>query len=65
MLIKQLRAAFTPNCNIYNSIAIVIILNSIYKDFNNEILILVKTSNKTIDKIQQILYSGKAKNPGK
>lgn len=62
MLIKQLRTTLTPNCNIYNSITIVIALDLILNNFEAKMSSLLKTGNKTIDKIQQIFYSAKAKN---
>lgn len=49
------------NCNIYNSISIVIALDSIYNNLKTKILSLFKTDNKTIDKIQQIFCFAKAK----
>lgn len=48
---KRLRAVFISDCNIYDSIVVVIALNLIHKDFDIKILSLVKTSNKTISKI--------------
>lgn len=60
MLTKQLKATLTPNRDIYNSIAIVIALDSIRKDFDTKTSSLLKTGDKTIDKIQQILYFAEA-----
>lgn len=51
ILTKRLRAALTPNRNIYNSIAIVIALNSIHNNFETKTSSLLETGNKTIDKI--------------
>lgn len=51
MLIKQLKAVFMPNCNIYNSIPIVIAFDLIHNNFKTKMLSLLKISNKTIDKI--------------
>ena len=65
MLTKRLRAALTPNRNIYNSIAIVIALDSIHNDFETKTSSLLETGDKTIDKIQQILCSAEAKNLSK
>lgn len=62
MLTKQLRAAFTPNHDIYDNIAIVIVFDLIYKDLNTKTSSLLETGDKTINKIQQILCSTKAKN---
>lgn len=53
------------NDNIYNSIQIVIALNLINNNFKTKILCLFKIGNKIINKIQQILYSAKAKNLNK
>lgn len=65
MLIKQFKAIFMPNSNIYNSIAIVIAFDSIYNNFKTKLSSLLKTGNKTIDKIQQIFCSTKVKNLSK
>lgn len=65
MLTKQLRAALTPGYNIYNSIAIVIALNSINKDFDTKTSSLLETGDKTINEIQEILCSAEAKNLSK
>lgn len=54
-----------PNCNIYNSITIVIAFDLIYNDFKTKTLNLLETDNKIIDKIQQILSFAKAKNLSK
>lgn len=62
LLIKRLRAALTPSHDIYDSIAIVIALDSIHKNFDTKTLSLLKIGDKTIDEIQQILYSAEAKN---
>ena len=52
MLTKQLKAALMPNRNIYNSIAIVIALDSMYDDFKTKTSSLLETDDKTIDEIQ-------------
>lgn len=65
ILTKQLRAVLIRNRNIYDSIATVIALNSIHKDFDTKTSSLLETSDKTIDEIQQILCSAKAKNLSK
>ena len=65
ILTKRLKAALTPGRDIYNSIAIVIALVSIHEDFDTKTSSLLKTNDKTIDKIQQILCSAKAKNLSK
>ncbi len=46
-------------------IVIVIALNFLYKDFNTTTVSLLKVGNKTIDQIQNILQSKKAKNISK
>lgn len=65
LLTKCLRAALTSNSNIYDSIAIVIPLESIHDDFDTKTSSLLETGDKTIDEIQQILCSAKAKNLSK
>lgn len=46
----------------WDSIAIIIVINSLYKKFNLIISKLLKQKkNKIIDKIQQILFFAKAK----
>lgn len=65
MLTKCFKAALTPNEDIYNSIAIVIALDSIYNNFDIKRSSLLKTSNKAIDEIQQIQFLAKAKNLSK
>lgn len=65
LLTKCLRAVFTLNRDIYNSIAIVIILDLIHDNINTKISSLFKISDKSINKIQQILCSAKAKNLSK
>lgn len=62
MLTKWFKAPLTPNRDIYNSITIVIAFDSIHDDFETKTSSLLKTGDKTIDKIQQILYSAEAKN---
>ena len=49
-----------PNRNIYNGILIVIAFDLIHNKFKTKMSSLLKTSNKTIDKIQQILYFAEA-----
>lgn len=51
MLIKQLKAAHTLSRNINDSIAIVIALDLIHKDFDTKTSSLLKTCNKIIDRI--------------
>lgn len=47
--------------NLWNTIAIVIVLNSLYEDFDIITTSLLQTGNKTIDQIQTILQSKEAK----
>lgn len=61
-LCKCLQTAMTLEQNFWDIIAIVIALNSLHKDFNMTIAKLLKTSNKTINKIWSIFQSKKAKN---
>lgn len=49
------------NHNIYNSIIIIIIHNSIYNSSEIKMSSLLKTDNKNINKIQEILTSAKVK----
>ncbi len=65
LLTKRLRAALTLNRDIYDSIAIVIALDSIHDDFETKTSSLLETGDKTIDEIQQILCSAEAKNLSK
>lgn len=65
LLIKRFKAILMQNYNIYKNIIIVIAFNSIYYNFETKILILFKTDNIIIDKIQQILYFAKLKNLNK
>ncbi len=65
MLTKRFRAALTPNRDIYDRIGIVIALDSIRNNFETKTLSLLKTGDKTIDKMQQILFSAEAKNLSK
>lgn len=59
---KYLRIVLTLNKDIYDNTAIVIILNSIYSDFNTKIFSFFKINNKTINEIKQILYLAEVKN---
>lgn len=45
-----------PNRNIYNGIIIIIVLNSIYDNFEIKTSNFFKIRNKLIDEIQQIFY---------
>lgn len=54
-----------PNHDIYNSIVIVIAIDSIHNNFETKILSFFEIGNKTINEIQQIFYFAKAKNLNK
>ena len=61
-LCNCLRVAIIPNKDIWDSIAIVMVIDSLHKDFNLITSgLLGQREDKTIDKIQQILFSAKAK----
>lgn len=64
-LCKCLRMAMTPNRDFWNTIAIVITLDSLHEDFDTTIASLLETGDKTIDQIQSILQSKEAKNLSK
>ena len=60
-LMKCLRSAITPNRDIWDSIAIVVTLDSLHDNFETTTTSMLEQGNKTIDKIQQILASAEAK----
>lgn len=60
-LVKRLRAAITPNRDIWDSIAIVVALGSLHDDFKTTTASMLERGDKTIDEIQQILASAEAK----
>lgn len=60
-LIKRLRAAITPNRDIWDSIAIVVALDSLHDNFETTTTSILERGDKTIDEIQQILASAEAK----
>ncbi len=55
----------TPGQDLWDIIAIVIALDSLYKDFDTTTASLLETGDKTIDKIQRIFRSHEAKNLSK
>lgn len=62
IFIKWLKAAATPNKNIWDSIAIIVITDLLYKDFKYVISgLLEQRGEKSIDKIQFILAFSEAK----
>lgn len=61
-LCKRLRAAITPNKDIWDSIAIVVAIDSLRKDFDLVTAgLLGQGGDKAINKIQQILALAEAK----
>lgn len=64
-LCKRLRTATTPGRDLWDTIAIVIALDSLHDDFNTTTASLFDTGDKTIDQIQSILHSKDAKNISK
>lgn len=59
-LVKWLQLAITPNQKIWDSIAIVIALNSLYNNFETTTTSMFESRDKTIVKIQQILVTAEA-----
>ena len=55
----------TPGQDLWDTIAIVIALDSLHKDFDTTTASLLETGDKTIDQIQSILQSKEAKNLSK
>lgn len=60
-LVKRLRSAITPNRDIWDSIAIVVALDSLHHDFETTTTSMLERGDKTIEEIQQILASAEAK----
>lgn len=60
-LVKRLRSAITPNRDIWDSIAIVVALDSLHDDFETITTSMLERGDKTIEEIQQILASAEAK----
>lgn len=58
-LIKQLQATITSDCNIWDSIAIIVALDSLYNNFDITNKSILKQDDKKIDKTQKILASAK------
>lgn len=61
-LCKRLRMTMTPDRDFWDIIAILIVLDSLHKDFNTTIASLLEAGNKTINQIQSILHSKKVRN---
>lgn len=64
-LCKRLRSAITPGRDLWDTIAIVIALESLHRDFDTTTASLLETGDKSIDEIQSILQSKEAKNLSK
>ena len=64
-LCKRFRTAMTPGQDLWDTIAIVIALDSLHEDFDTTTASLLETGDKTIDEIQSILQSKEAKNLSK
>lgn len=60
-LIKRLQAAITPDQDIWDSIVIVVALNSLHDNFEATTASMLEREDKTIEEIQQILASAEAK----
>lgn len=60
-LVKLLQLTITLNHNIWDRILIIIALDFLYNDFETTINRILKSGDKLIDKIQQILVLAKAK----
>ena len=64
-LYKCLRIAMTPGHDLWDTIAIVIAINTLHDDFNTITASLLENRDKTINRIQSILQSKEAKNISK
>lgn len=64
-LYKYLQTTITSEQDLWDIIAISIVLNFLYNNFDTTTTSLLEIGNKTIDKIQSILQSKKAKNLSK
>lgn len=62
---KRLQTAITLRRHLWNTIAIVIALNSLHENFDTTIASFLETGDKTIDQIQSILQFKKVKNISK
>lgn len=60
-VIKWLQVAIIQNHDIWNNIAITVALNFLYNNFKSTTTIMLEHSDKTINKIQQILAFAEAK----
>ena len=50
-LMKRLQSAITPNLDIWDSIAIIVILGSLHNDFETTTTSMLEQGDKTIDEI--------------
>ena len=64
-LYKRLRLAMTPGQDLWDTITIVIALDSLHEDFDTTTTSLLEIGDKTIDQIQSILQLKEAKNLSK
>ena len=64
-LCKCLQIAMTSGRDLWDTIAIVIALDTLYNNFNTTTASLLESGDKTIDQIQSILQSKEAKNISK
>lgn len=64
-LCKRLRIAMTPGRDFWDTIAIVIALDTLHNDFDTTTASLLEMGDKTIDQIQSNLQLKKAKNISK
>lgn len=64
-LYQRFRMVITPNRDLWNTITIVITLDSMHENFDTTNASLLKAGNKTIDQIQSILQLKEAKNLSK
>ena len=62
---KRLRIAISPSRDLWDTIAIVIALDTLHDNFNTTTASLLESGDKTIDQIQSILQSKEAKNISK
>ncbi len=64
-LFKRLQITMTPGRDLWDTIAIVIALDTLNDDFDRTTASLLESDDKTIDQIQRILQSKEAKNISK
>ena len=64
-LYKRLCSAITPGQDLWDTIVIIIVLESLHQDFDTTTASLLEMGDKSIDEIQSIFQSKKAKNLSK